>query len=86
MVPAFANVRALGRLADRVQVQSPRQSFEIVVIVAHGSAGLQPLRLPLRAPGRKIDLDEFYRAGHLVLDVNLYCTMRGRPFAGVAPR
>jgi hypothetical protein len=64
MVPALANVRALGRFANRVQIQSSCQPLEIVVIVAHGRARLQPLRLLLRTPGRKIYLDEFYRAGH----------------------
>jgi hypothetical protein len=47
-----------------MQVRCPRKPLEIVVIVAHGCACLQPLRLLLRTPGRKVDLDEFYRAGH----------------------
>src|SRR6202011_4607012 len=64
VVPALANVGTLRRLANCVQIQSPCQLFEVVVIVAHGRAGLQPFRLPLRTPRRKINLDEFYRAGH----------------------
>jgi hypothetical protein len=60
-----------------MQVKRASKPLEIVVIVAHGRAGLQPLRLLMRTPRRKVNLDEFYGAGHAYLDVNLYCTMRG---------
>src|SRR4029077_4732093 len=72
--------------AHRMQVQCARQFFQLVVIVAHGRARLQPCRLGLRTPRRKIELDEFYRAGHLLIrcesplyDAKRQSENRGRP-------
>jgi hypothetical protein len=48
-----------------MQIKRARQFLQLMVIVTHGRAGLQPRGLGLPALGRKVNLDEFYRAGHL---------------------
>ena len=45
MVPALADVGALRGFADGVEVERAGQLFEVVVVVAHGRAGSEPLRL-----------------------------------------
>src|SRR5262249_48338791 len=81
VVPALADVGTLRGLAHRMQVERTREPLELVIVVAHGGARLQPGGLGLRTPRRKVDLNEFYRAGHQLLDAYLYCTM----FAPAAP-
>jgi len=72
MVPAFADIGTLRRFANCMQVQSARQALEVMIIVAHGRTCPQPFRLGLRPTGRKVNLDEFYRAGHKLLILLLY--------------
>ena len=45
VVPALADVGAVGALADGVQVERAGQALEVVVVFAHGGARLEPLRL-----------------------------------------
>src|ERR1700739_3729992 len=45
-----------------MQIQCSRQPLKIVVIVAHGRACLEPFRLLLRMPRRKVNLEDVYRA------------------------
>ena len=45
VVPALADVGALGALAHGVQAERTGQPLEVVVVLAHGGAGFEPLRL-----------------------------------------
>ena len=45
VVPALADVGAVGALADGVQAKRAGQALEVVVVLAHRGAGLEPLRL-----------------------------------------
>jgi hypothetical protein len=40
-----------------VEVEGASQLFEVVVVVAHGSAGAEPLGFGERAARREVDLD-----------------------------
>ena len=42
MVPAFANVRALGRLAHGVQAKAAGKLLQVMKVVADRSLGLEP--------------------------------------------
>ena len=57
VVPALADVGALRGFADGVEVEGARQLFEVVVVVAHGCAGAEPLGFGERAARREVDLD-----------------------------
>src|ERR1051326_9091912 len=60
-----------------MQVQGARQLLQIMIVVAHGGACLQPSRLGLRPPWTQIYLDKFDCAGHSCdWMCNPYCTMR----------
>ena len=52
MVPALADIGAVRRLANRMQVQLARQRLQVVIVLAHGRARLQPVRLR-RRPARR---------------------------------
>src|SRR5436305_7229161 len=59
-----------------------------MIVVAHGSAGLQPRRLGLWPPGAEIYLDKFDCAGHSSIWMTTnHCTMRIRQtaMAGAQP-
>ena len=62
VVPALADVGAVRAFAYRVQPQGARQPLEIVVVFAHRSARLEPLRLGRRNPPRRLDLHQFHHA------------------------
>src|SRR4030095_4552869 len=49
VVPALADVRAAGLLADRVQVQPAHRLLDVPVNLAVGNARLQPLGTAVRA-------------------------------------
>ena len=51
LVPALAHVGADRLLADRVEVQAAQQALEVVVVVARGHPGLDPVRVPAQGPG-----------------------------------
>ncbi len=57
MVPALADVGAMRGLADGVQIQIAGQLLEIVVILADGGTGLEPVRLGDGTLGSEVDLD-----------------------------
>jgi hypothetical protein len=40
-----------------VEVEGASQLFEVVVVVAHGGAGAEPLGFRKGAAGREVDLD-----------------------------
>src|SRR6185437_3520093 len=75
MVPAFPDVWTLRRFADGVQLQLTRQLLQLVIVLAHRRASLQPLRLRLRHTWGKIDLYEFGKGCHCWF----YCTRRWNP-------
>src|SRR3954470_15372550 len=56
VVPALADVRALSGFTDRVQFKITGQLLELVIILAHRSARLQPFRLGLSKLGSKVNL------------------------------
>jgi len=60
VMPAFADVGALGALADGVQAEGTGQSLEVVVVFADRGAGLEPLRLGSRGLAGDGDLDQFH--------------------------
>ena len=62
VVPALADVGAVGALADGVQVEGTGQALEVVVVFADGGAGLQPLGLGRGNAGCGGDLDQFHAA------------------------
>src|SRR5208283_663990 len=64
MVPALPDVGAVRRLADGVQLQLARQGLQVVIVLAHGRARLQPLRFGSRTVRSGLDLDEFGSRGH----------------------
>ena len=58
LVPALADVRAVGLLADRVQAQAAEQALEVVVVVAGRDPGPDPVGVPAerqRAVGGRPD-------------------------------
>ena len=59
LVPALADVGALGALADGVEVEVAGELLEVVEGLAAGRSGLEPLRLADRLARREVDLDEF---------------------------
>ena len=64
MIPAFSYVGTLRRLAHCMEIELPSQLLELVIIIAHRRASLQPLRLRLRNTRGKIDLNELGAGGH----------------------
>ena len=50
LVPALPDVRAVGLLADRVQLEAAEESLELVVVVARRNPGADPVGM---APDRK---------------------------------
>ena len=58
LVPALADVGALGALADGVEVEVAGELLEVMEGFAAGGAGLEPLGLAHGGAGREIDLDE----------------------------
>src|SRR5271157_5667157 len=67
MVPALADVGAMRRLADGVQLQLTRQGLQVVIVLAHGCARLQPVRLGRSTERSYIDLDQFGSRSHGML-------------------
>ena len=68
VVPALADVRAVGFLADRVQAERAHQPLEAVIVLRARRADLQPLGLGLpRLAARRLALlaaaDEVERSG-----------------------
>ena len=64
MVPALADVGTMRRLADGVQLQVARQGLEIVIVLAHGRARLQPFRFGRRTARANLDLDQLRSSSH----------------------
>ena len=64
VVPALADVGAVGAFADGVQAERAGQALEVVVVLAHGGAGLEPLRLGGGRWRAGADLDEFHLDFH----------------------
>ncbi len=58
MVPALADVGAVGALANGVQVELAGQLLQVVEGLAHGRAGFQPLRFRHGFTWGKVDLDQ----------------------------
>src|SRR2546423_10845238 len=67
VIPAFANIRTLRRLAYRMQSESARQLLEIVKVIADRSFSAKPLRLWLPDKRTKLDLHELRRSCHRLL-------------------
>ena len=63
LVPALADVRAVGGLAYRMQVERPRKTLQLVVILAHRRASLEPGGLGSGTAWALVDLDEVNHAG-----------------------
>ena len=67
LVPALADVRAVGLLADRVEVQAAEQALEVVVVLAGGqlradpvgvaTKGVRPVRRPTERAAAHRDRD-----------------------------
>src|SRR3977135_436025 len=45
LIPALPDVRAMGLLADRVEVEAAQQALQIVVVVARRDPGPDPVRV-----------------------------------------
>src|ERR1035437_9428014 len=48
LAPAFAHVGAVSLLADRIEIQAVEETPEVLVGLAGGDAGLDPLRVTAR--------------------------------------
>src|SRR5215471_474131 len=70
MVPALADVRALGGLADRVQSEAASKLLEIVKVVTDRSFGLEPVRLGNARRRSERDLDKLGRSRHACWNSN----------------
>jgi hypothetical protein len=57
VVPALADVGTVSALADGVEIEGTGKALEAVEVLAHGSAGLEPLGLGSRGEARGGDLD-----------------------------
>src|SRR5947207_1146922 len=66
MVPAFADVRALRRLADGVQSQPAGQFLELMKVFADGSFSAEPRRFGLFDWRANVDLYELRGNAHVV--------------------
>jgi hypothetical protein len=66
MVPAFADIRTLGRLAYSMEAQAAREFLQIMKVIADGSFGLKPSRLWAADDGAKVDLNQLGRGRHVV--------------------
>ena len=66
MVPALTDVGAMRALADGVELERAGQPLEIVVVLAHRSAGLEPLRL---GRGSRAGGGDLYQFGHSLIVV-----------------
>src|SRR6516225_5932998 len=84
MIPALANVGTVGRFTHRMQVETTRQSLQAVIVLAHGGARLQPLRLGSRLARPNLDLDQFSCRCHAI--VLLYDARRRRSWIGPPQR
>ena len=62
LVPALPDVRAMRRLAHRMQVERTGQALQLVVIFTHRCAGLEPAWLGGGTAWRLVDLDEVNHA------------------------
>jgi len=60
VVPALANVGAMGAFAHGVQGERAGQALEVVVVLADGSTGLEPLRFGSGNAAQRLDLHEFH--------------------------
>ena len=60
VVPALADIWAVGAFADSVQPERASQALEVVIILAHGCACLEPFRLWCRNAARRFNLNEFH--------------------------
>ena len=58
VVPALADVGALCRLADGVEVESAGELFEVVIFLAHWGAGLEPLGFGSALGRAQFNLDQ----------------------------
>ena len=63
VVPALADVGAMGALADGMEVEVAGELFEGVEIVAGGSLGFEPVRLGRGMARRRADLNEIEGGG-----------------------
>ena len=60
VLPALADVGAMSAFADGVQVERARQPLEVVVVLAHGRAGLEPLGFGRWSLADRFDLNEIH--------------------------
>ena len=60
VVPALADVGAMSALADGVEAERAGEALEVVVVFAHGGAGLEPLGLGGGRAAQRRDLDQFH--------------------------
>ena len=58
VIPALADIGALRRLANRVQVESARELFQVVKIIADWGLGSEPLGLGQAKRWAQLDLNE----------------------------
>ena len=60
MMPALADVRALGAFADSVKTERTGEALQGVIVFAYGGAGLEPVGLGSGDAARGLDLDEVH--------------------------
>ncbi len=62
VVPALADVGAVGAFANGMQIEGARQPLEVVVVLAHRCARFQPLGLGRRSLASRLNLYQFHHA------------------------
>jgi hypothetical protein len=72
MVPALADIRAVGGLANGMQVERAGKPLQLVVVFAHGRASFKPSGLGGRTAWVGVDLDE---VKHAVPNCIGYCSL-----------
>ena len=60
VVPALADIGAMGAFAHGMQAERARQPLQAVIVFASWRAGLQPLRFGGRHAARGLNLNEFH--------------------------
>src|SRR5208283_1657263 len=79
VIPALPDVRALCRLANRVQPQSPREFLQIVEVLADRRLGSQPLRLGYAQRCAKLYLNQLRSSRHPFDSTSLNPSLETRP-------
>ena len=66
LIPALADIRAVGGLTNRVQVERPGKALQIMIIFAHRRTRLEPGGLGSGTAWALVDLDEVKHADPIV--------------------